>query len=115
MIALAAANTNAAESASAPAVPIPARYARVARTALSIGSHGENLRANFEMSVCEHGGVDGRVPRSIGRDRGLKARMAVTALLLSALYVLVIALLVAAGAGVVGIAVVVAVLVVGHY
>jgi len=43
MIALAAANTRAAPSANAPAVPIPARYARVARTALSIGVPGENL------------------------------------------------------------------------
>jgi heat shock protein HtpX len=56
-----------------------------------------------------------RPPKSIGRDRGLQARMAFAALLLAALYVLLITVLVAAGAGVVAIAVIVAVLVLAHY
>jgi len=115
MIALAAANTRAAPSANAPAVPIPARYARVARIALSIGTLAENLRLKSEMSVCEHEPVQRRAPRSIGRDRGLKARMAYTALMLAAIYVLIITLLVACGVGVVAIAVTIAVLVVAHY
>jgi heat shock protein HtpX len=115
MIALAAANTSAAPSASAPAVPIPARYARVARTALSIGKRAENLRPGSEMSVCEHEPVQKRAPKSIGRDRGLKARMAFSAGLLVGGYVLIITLLVACGVGVVAIAVVIAVLVLAHY
>jgi heat shock protein HtpX len=67
------------------------------------------------MSVCEHEAVQRRTPRSIGRDRGLKARMVWTALLLTAIYVLIITLLVACGVGVVAIAVVIAVLVLAHY
>jgi heat shock protein HtpX len=115
MIALAAANTRAAPSASAPAVPIPARYARVARIALSIGMREENLRPGSEMSLCEHEPVQSRGPRSIGRDRRLKARMAFAALLQVGIYVLIIALLVACHVGVVAIAVIIAVLVLAHY
>jgi heat shock protein HtpX len=115
MMALAAANTSAAASASAPAVPMPARYARVARIALSIGIPAENLSPNREMTVCNHESMPNHPPKSIGSDRGLKARVAFTALLLVALYVLLITLLVAAGLGVVGIAVLLAVLVLAHY
>lgn len=115
MMALAAANTSAAPSASAPAVPMPARYARVARIALSIGIPAQNLSPNREMSICNHESMPTHPPKSIGRDRGLKARVAFTALLLTTLYVLLITLLVAAGLGVVGIAVLLAVLVLVHY
>jgi heat shock protein HtpX len=115
MIALAAANTRAAPSAKAPAVPIPARYARVARIALSIGMRAENLRPGSEMSFCEHEAMQKHAPKSIGRDRGLKARMAFAALLLVGSYVLIITLLVACGVGVVAIAVIIAVLVLAHY
>jgi heat shock protein HtpX len=67
------------------------------------------------MSVCEPEPVQTRTPKSIGRDRGLKARMAYTALLQVGVYVLIIALLVACHVGVVAIAVIIAVLVVAHY
>jgi heat shock protein HtpX len=52
---------------------------------------------------------------SIGRDRGLQVRMALTALLIVALYVLIITLLLAARVGAVAISVLVAVLVLAHY
>jgi hypothetical protein len=47
MTALAAAKTNAAPSASAPAVPIPARYARVARICVMNRQLGAELEREF--------------------------------------------------------------------
>ena len=55
------------------------------------------------------------LPRSFGRDRGLQTRMLFTMLLLGAVYVVLIAVLVAAGVGVVAVAVIAAVLFLVQY
>ena len=54
-------------------------------------------------------------PRSFGRDRGLQARMLFTMFLLGLLYVILIAVLIAAGAGAITIAVIAAVLFLVQY
>ena len=54
-------------------------------------------------------------PRSFGRDRGLQARMLFTIFLLGLLYVILIAVLIAAGAGAITIAVIAAVLFLVQY
>ena len=54
-------------------------------------------------------------PRAFGRDRGLQTRMVITTLLLGLIYVVLIAVLIAAGVGVIAVAVIACVLFLVQY
>ena len=120
--ALPSTNSIAAHKTSEPAVPSPAMYARVARTAgvnrqlpaqpLAFSSKAPAPPYAGRFMVAKSSPAFKRclsrlatfwstmpAPKSFGRDRGLQIRMLATMFLLGLIYVVLIAVLIAAGVG----------------